>query len=41
MNRAIITDVQYILPDNVETNDFLVREMNLSWLADCILVLGL
>lgn len=41
MSRAIITDVQYILPDNVEINDFLVKEMNLSWSADYILVLGL
>lgn len=41
MSRAIITDVQYILPDNVETNDFLVKEMNLSWSSDYILVLGL
>lgn len=36
MGRAIITDVQYILPDNVETNDFLVADMNLSWSADDI-----
>ena len=41
MNHAIITDVQYILPDNVEINYFLVKEMNLSWSADYILVLGL
>lgn len=37
MSCAIITDVQYILSDNVETNDFLVADMNLSWSADDIL----
>lgn len=34
--KAGIVDTQYILPNNVETNDFLVADMNLSWSADDI-----
>lgn len=36
MNRAIIKDIQFALPKYVESNEFLISDMNLSWSADDI-----
>lgn len=36
MGYAEIMDIQYVLPDKIETNEFLVADMNLSWSADDI-----
>lgn len=36
MNKAEILDIGYFLPNNIETNEFLVSDMKLSWSADDI-----
>lgn len=36
MNKAGILDICYFLPNNIETNEFLVSDMKLSWSADDI-----
>lgn len=38
MNRVVIKDIKFALPEYVESNEYLVSDMNLSWSAEDIYI---
>lgn len=38
MNRVVIKDIKFTLPEYVESNEYLVSDMNLSWSAEDIYI---